>query len=525
MTSLPLRRLPRSLRRRKSQLSRRRALQGLGALFGAASVAACADDGGASDDADEETSATGDGDGDPSGDGDGDPSGDGDGDPTGDGDGDGDDPYASCSTSDLSPEQLLAGIDHIVVVMMENRSFDHMFGSLAVVEGLPVDGLGGDEQNPDLDGVPVPVFNTERYVHDSDPPHGWSASHAQFNDGANDGFVREHQLKGATQEAAEVMGYYLREQLPIYHALVDEYVLCDRWFASVMGPTWPNRFHLHCATSDGMQSNDPISGIPSVFDQLIAADVSCRYYASGLPFVLTYGTDLTAPHVKVLQDFFADAEAGTLPSFSMIDPVLTAGATIGNDDHPPADVRDGQEFIASIYDALASSPNWDRCLLVIIYDEHGGFHDHVPPPLTTDPDHPGFEQLGFRIPALVVGPQVHHGCVNGTVFDHVSVAATVAKRWGLEPLNQRVAATADLSSCIDPELIANPRPPIPLPRLTVARDSPAHVPGADHGGQVELVALVAAHDPEGPDAWVARSTAARELVRARARARGLTRPV
>jgi phospholipase C len=478
VTSLPLRRLPRSRRRRRSQLSRRRALQGLGALVGAAGLAACADDGTAADD--EDGSETGDGDGDPStGDGDGDPTtGDGDGDPsTGDGDGDS---YASCNTSTLSPEQLLAGIDHIVVVMMENRSFDHMLGALSLVEGLPVDGLSGAEQNPTLDGQPVPIFPTDLYVHDEDPPHGWNSCHAQFNAGANDGFVREHQLDGA-QDYAEVMGYYLREQLPVYHALIDEYVLCDRWFSSVMSSTWPNRFYLHCATSDGTQGNDAISGVPSLFDQLAEAEISAGYYASGLPVVITYGTPLSAPHVKVIQDFFAEAEAGTLPSFSIVDPVLTAGATIGNDDHPPADVRDGQAFIASIYDALANSPQWDRCLLVVIYDEHGGFYDHVPPPLTTD-EHPGFEQLGFRIPAIVVGPQVHRGCVNGTVFDHVAVAATVAKRWGLEPLNARVAAAADLSSCIDPEAIANPRPPIPLPQLTVARAAETHVPGADYGG-------------------------------------------
>src|SRR5690606_32627034 len=150
------------------------------------------------------------------------------------------------------------------------------------------------------------------------------------------------------------------------------------------------------------------------------------------------------------------------------------------------------------------SAHWERCLLVILYDEHGGFHDHVAPPLTSDP-HPGFEQLGFRIPALVVGPQVRSGCVNGTVFDHVSIAATVAKRWGLEPLNERVAATADLSSCIDPALINRPRPPISLPRIVVSSEQVVHAPGHDFGGQLELAACVAKHDPDGDTAWIQRS--------------------
>ncbi len=227
--------------------------------------------------------------------------------------------------------------------------------------------------------------------------------------------------------------------------------------------------------------------------------------------------------MSVIQDFFTDAESGELPSFSIVEPVLTAVGMVGNDDHPPADVRDGQAFIASIYDALAASPNWGRCLLVVIYDEHGGFHDHVPPPLTTDPQHPGFEQLGSRVPSLVVGPQVRAGCVNGTVFDHVSIAATVAKRWGLEPLNERVAATADLSSCIDPALIDQPRPPISLPQIVVADQPIIHVPGANFGGQLELAAHVAKRDPAGERAWIKRSIEAAEFLRDRAIRRKLVR--
>ncbi len=521
MASLPIRRLHPRLRRRRAGLSRRRALQGLGALVGAATLAACKDNEPEGDDEASSESETSDGDTTETGDGDGDTS---EGTDTDTGtDTTGEDPYEACEESDLTPEELLSGIDHIVVVMMENRSFDHFFGALSAIEGLPIDGLTGSETNPNLDGDPIAVFNTELWVHTEDPPHGWNASHAQFNGGVNDGFVREYQIDGAS-EYAEVMGYYLRSQLPVYHALVDEYVLCDRWFASVMGPTWPNRFHLHCGTSDGMQSNEAISGIPSIFDQLADAGISHRYYASGLPFVVTYGVSPAAEHVKVIQEFFTDAQNGNLPSFCIVDPILTAGATIGNDDHPPADVRDGQAFIATIYEALASSPNWDKCLLIVTYDEHGGFHDHVPPPLTTDPDHPGFEQLGFRIPSMVIGPQVRAGCVNGVVFDHASVAATVAKRWGLEPLNQRVAATNDLSSCIDPELIDNPRPPIALPRVIVPRKPIIYVPGANFGGQLELAAMMRKGQPKGDQVWIKPSIEAIEFLRDRQIRRKIIRP-
>jgi phospholipase C len=198
--------------------------------------------------------------------------------------------------------------------------------------------------------------------------------------------------------------------------------------------------------------------------------------------------------------------------FCILDPILTAGPTIGNDDHPPADVRDGQGFVSTIYDALAASPNWGRTLFVVTYDEHGGFYDHVAPPLTTDA-HPGFEQLGFRVPSFVAGGQVRRGCVNGTVLDHVSVAATVAVRWGLAPLNDRVAATADLSSCIDPELIDNPRPPASLPKIVLPRTPKVYVPGANFGGQLELAALVAKGNREGDRGWIRASQQHAELIR------------
>ncbi|PRP95647.1 Phospholipase C 2 precursor [Enhygromyxa salina] len=499
-----------------SRLSRRRALQGLGALVTAATISACRDD--PDSDAGEGGTGTGTGSGDGDGDGDtGTGSDTGTGTDTGTDTGTetgtetGDEEYEVCEASELSPAELLSGIDHIVVVMMENRSFDHYLGGLSLAEGRPVDGLLGSEQNPTLMGDPVSVFNTSKWVHEEDPPHSWNACHAQFNMGANDGFVTEHEGK-IGQDYAEVMGYYLREQLPVYHALVDEYALCDRWFASVMTSTFPNRFYLHCADSDGTQGNDMIEGVPSIFDQLADAGISHRYYYANLPFVLTYGVPGNAEHLASIAEFYTDAENGELPSFCIIDPILTAGPTIGNDDHPPADVREGQAFVALIYEALAASPQWDRCLLIVTYDEHGGFFDHVPPPTTVDP-HPGFEQLGFRVPSIVIGPQVRAGCVNGTVFDHVSVAATVAARWGLDPLNERVAATADLSSCIDPDLIDNPRPPISLPKVTVPLSPIVHVPGVNFGGQVELAALVAKGQRGGDQGWIRASRETTELLR------------
>jgi phospholipase C len=207
---------------------------------------------------------------------------------------------------------------------------------------------------------------------------------------------------------------------------------------------------------------------PSIFDRLTESGITNVYYSSNVPFTLTYGK---TEGVEQISAFFEAAAAGSLPQFCMIDPTFTdfaADPSTGTDDHPPADVTMGQAFLATVYAAIAQSPAWDRTLLVITYDEHGGFYDHVAPPTTTD-ELPEFEQLGFRVPALVIGPHVRRGCTNSTTFDHVSVLSTVTRKWGLTPLNARVEMTADLSSCIDPSFVDDPQPPATLPMMRVRR--------------------------------------------------------
>jgi phospholipase C len=282
----------------------------------------------------------------------------------------------------------------------------------------------------------------------------------------------------------EVMGYYDRSTLPISYALADNYALCERWFASVMGPTWPNRYHVHLATSNGMKTNDAVTGLPSIFDRLDDKGVSNIYYSSNLPFTLTYGK---TEGVQMVADFFTACAAGTLPSFCMVEPTLTFGATIGNDDHPPADITMGQAFLSTIVAALSASPLWNKCLLIVTYDEHGGFFDHVAPPTTYD-DIPEFEQLGFRVPGILVGPFVRRGCAISTQFDHVSIVSTVTKRFGLEPLNMRVTMTNDLSTCIDPNFLDDPQPPATIPTMIVDRPQ-VHREGANVPGHEELFAL------------------------------------
>ena len=372
----------------------------------------------------------------------------------------------------LDPKALLAGIDHIVVLMMENRSFDHYFGARKFVEGKVVDGLNGDESNPNSKNEAVTVWEMNEFQ-PHDPPHEWEACHFAFNLGENNGFVLENEKSNPGFED-QVMGYHVREHIPVLYKLADEYTLCDRWHASVMGPTWPNRYYLNCATSNGGKSNFPDPFIKTIWHRLVDADIPSKIYFGDVPWVagsfplvptvwgrlgdggLSIAT-LTNPNT--LERFFDDAAAGTLPAVAFLDPGFTS-----NDDHPDHDIQLGQILIASIYTAIAESPLWNKTLFIITYDEHGGFYDHVVPGKTID-DEPEFTQLGFRVPGLVIGPTVRRGCVNSNLFEHISVLKTITNRFDLQPLNDRHAQVNDLSSCIDPAYLDDPQPPAALPKI------------------------------------------------------------
>jgi phospholipase C len=472
-------------------LTRRRTLQGMGAVLGAAAV-------GCGDDAGGDAGGSGSSDGGSSSSGGALDSSSGAVDSSG-GSGSGDsssggadesstgEPVDECVDSGLAPEELLAPIDTIVVVMMENRSFDHYFGSATFREGLAANGLTGRETNPRIDGTPVQVFNLTN-LQPADPPHGWASCHLQWNLGANDGFVIEHELEHPASYA-EVMGYHVRSQVPIIYALADEYVLCDNWYASVMGPTWPNRFYMHAATSGGNTSNAPAFGLTTIWDRLTEAGISHANYYSDLAWAWGGFANPGVSYTSSIDQFFAAASTGTLPAFSIVDPNygILPGGEGGNDDHPDHDITLGQIFLASVYQALAQSPQWGRCLLIITYDEHGGFYDHVSPPTTVD-ERLEFQQLGFRVPSLVVGPFVKRGCVDSTQLEHVSVISTASRRFGLAPLNERANVTNDVSSAINPAYFDAPREPAPLPQLSV---SVSQVLARRGTGQVELRDMVA----------------------------------
>ena len=210
------------------------------------------------------------------------------------------------------------------------------------------------------------------------PPHGWDAVHAQFDEGKNDGFVKAH--AGASQN--EAMGFHDRSQIPLYYWLADNFAICDHWYASVLGPTWPNRYYLHSCTAAGKKDNTPfyVGGPDTIWDRLKTKGVSAtNYFAGPAPFYLGgyVSKVLSNNPTKSIDHFFDDAKNGTLPSFSLIDPDFNA-----SDDHPDHNILRGQAFVASVYKALADGPKWGKTLFVITYDEHGGFFDHVVPALS-----------------------------------------------------------------------------------------------------------------------------------------------
>jgi phospholipase C len=389
------------------------------------------------------------------------------------------------------------GITTYVYLMMENRTYDAVLGARAY-EGLPGDGQRPGFSNPDLDGKQVAAYAAPvdrgaqtATVCDPDPPHSWTPSHNSFNGGAMDGFLREYQKRHNGNVAlTQPMKYLTREHQPITWALADAYTSCDRWFASVMGPTLPNRAFWHTGTSFGLQANaDVLSAfasvpVPTIYNRLAEGGVDWAYYFGNLavaallaqpgPYALDIGPNDGTGNVRRFGDarygagqFFKDAAAGTLPSVVYIDPAFGV-----NDDHPPSHPILGQELISAVYTALARSPQWNNVMLVITYDEHGGYFDHVPPPTTTDDTLArfgvdGFQQLGFRVPALVIGPYAKQSYVSSVRYDHTSALRHLQTTFGLGPLTARVEAANDLMDCIDLDRLARGEParPIELPVL------------------------------------------------------------
>lgn len=384
-----------------------------------------------------------------------------------------------------APHGAAIPIDHVVVLMQENRSFDHYFARLHAKDA---DRAARKATNPDpLGGPPIRAFRNRRYCEVADLSHSWNGTHRSWNGGAMDGFTAEN-VHAADPSGRRAMGYYTANDLGFYFDLYGTFAIGDRHFSSVPGPTYPNRHYLLAGTSFGHIRNDlPASGSEfsqrTIFNALDEAGIGWKIYQSQVAFALLYSYVRTtgASHLVPIADYFTDAAAGTLPQVAFIDPIFVGSENQQSDEHPPANVQVGQAFVASVVNALLASPAWPRSALFLTYDEHGGFYDHVPPPQACKPDdvapmlrandEPGdFDRYGIRVPLVVVSPFARKRYVSHVVSDATSVLRFIETRFDLPALTRRDANASPLLDYFD---FAAP-PFVKPPKLRPARIDPRH---------------------------------------------------
>jgi phospholipase C len=405
-------------------------------------------------------------------------------------------PFPEEPQKPLSPGAL-ASIDHIVVLMQENRSFDHMLGYLSLDPSQggagrkDIEGHGPKSQIPNrINGrewLPFAI-NDPKFVHQT-PPHGHTPVLGQISGGRMNGFAGEYARQYSTLPGlnpSDVLGFYDGKTLSVYDKLAAEFLVCDHWFAAHPGPTFPNRFYTLTGRLNRDKNNndelDNFSGAdftPSqsktIFDHLSAQGVGWRYYEHRYGMMRLFGK-YTFDDINIVQfddpakGFIAAAEAGTLPPVTFIDPNFIDEPDMDdNDDAAPGSVIGGQRLVGNIVNALMKSPKWDKTLFIVTYDEHGGFFDHISP---MDPDNRktaapvcDLDFFGCRVPTIVVSPQVARGKASHVVFDHTSIIKTIIRRFmGKNPpdMGSRVAAANDLSAVIQSK-IRTDKPVIPVP--------------------------------------------------------------
>jgi phospholipase C len=433
-------------------------------------------------------------------------------------------PAASAATQAPTPESILnfpaadAPIDHVVIVMMENRSFDHWLGWLADDPGYLAAGMSrygpgftvAGQQHQTFPSTSGPVDTTHvsnlagvtdpyRGCGFEDPDHSWTGGRAQ-RDG---GFL-------ATGSGNDIFatGYYLGDDLPATAQLARRFAVCDHSHASVLGPTYPNREYLIAGQSYGIKGNafPGATGFPgdTVVEKMQAVGATVRSYTTDLPVLLLWGTRMS-PNIHPIADFFTDCAAGTLPNVSFVDPGFLGGSR--TDNHPHGDIRAGERFVRDVFAAFVASPNYERGLAILTYDEWGGFFDHVAPPVFPDAlasgvDADNFGQAGFRVPTILVSPYAQRGFVDHRTYDHTSILRFLHWRFGgAPPEGPGGGATWNLTLRdrnalnIGASLVMTPDPAADVD-LTVAIDPPS-ADCAPPGAPVGSGAVAAAELPPG----------------------------
>jgi phospholipase C len=400
--------------------------------------------------------------------------------------------------------------DHVVVVMMENHSFDNLLGALArsgqpKAHGLKISGRGvAHNQNPGPEGA-VRSFPFTSTAQGDGVSQSWNATHQQIDGGRMDGFVR-------STGSAQPMGYWTEDLLPFAYSFARTFTLANRWFSSAPCQTYPNRRFLMAGTAYGNISTDteslkdppPPNG--TIWDRLHAYGVSWKNYFTDLPSTgIINGTIEKYPsNLAPTSQFFLDCASGSLPAVSLVDPefgvagIVGSGLatipalqplaakleTTGGDEENPQDMSYGEYWAYQAVKAVLDSPAWPRTLLIYTYDEHGGYYDHVAPPAAIAPDAippslgpgdtpGGYDMFGPRVPAIVASPYSKPNAVTNVVHDHTSVLATIEAKWNLPALTYRDANAKTVEDFLDlshPALLEPPgtvvEPPAPVGTVT-----------------------------------------------------------
>lgn len=404
-------------------------------------------------------------------------------------------------------------ISHVFVIMLENHSFDHLLGfsqleGIDATTGKPttIEGLDSTcDSNQDVNGRPVFVSTPANWAMPHDPGHEFTDVKVQlcgikgtYPHIDNSGFVASYAAVDSTN-ADDIMRCYAPEQLPVLTTLAREFAVCDHWFSSMPGPTWPNRFFLHAASSGGLDHSPSTLDVASsilfngykfdngtIFERLDAEDVSWTIYAGDLfPQALAMsGMTVRAAQGRLrdFEDFSRDVnDPAYATSYTFIEPDyhILSDFVCGNSQHPKDDITRGEALLKQVYETIRHSPHWESSVLIVVYDEHGGFYDHVPPPQTvapgdkpTDPENSqfafDFTQLGVRVPAVIISPLIPRGTIDHTVYDHTSVLATLEHIFGLLPLTERDRQAHTLNHLFS----------LSLPRT----DAPTTLPEPAHSG-------------------------------------------
>jgi phospholipase C len=395
-------------------------------------------------------------------------------------------------------------VDNIVIVMMENHSFDQYFGHLnQYASRTDIESAPASTTNPDTDAGLQPWVHAP-HLCSLDTDHTWAGTRKEIDNGMMDGFAQVNQgtpvpaapdggkLDPSLGSGGRSLWWYDQTDLPFYYELANTFALADHYHSSVPGPTWPNRTFFYAATSFGGtqtggafpladQSKYPYPGNPlSILDELEDSSVSWTYYSDSVLAtpILLYGPGWQNRWQRTVSAKFADflsaASAGQLPAVSFVDPNLnisSSGSGSESDEHPPGDIQEGQQFVSQVVQAVMTSPQWSHTALFITYDEHGGFYDHVSPPAACAPDtiapilvsgdmtKGGFDLYGIRVLLIAVSPYAKKGYVGHRLYDHTSLTRFIEAKFALPALTARDANAeppTDLFDFVNPPAFLTP---------------------------------------------------------------------